>query len=273
MITKINNFIKYPLYFSPISYFEKIIVNSHFGGLIKCIVCGSISLINVKDNNLRETCVCIKCGSTNRQRQIAYVCLEAGLQNRKHLSSLKDFIKLDDFVVYNTEASGAIHCQLLKMKNYIYSEYFGISYTSGDIVNNIMHQDLMDMSFSNETIDLMISSDVFEHIPDPYKAHKEVYRVLKHGGRHIFTVPFYQTEFLDEDRIGNDNEGNIVHLKKPLYHEDPLRPEGALVYKIFSLEMLVKLRKIGFRTNLYHIYKPLYGILGKNAIVFEAIKE
>jgi SAM-dependent methyltransferase len=185
---------------------------------------------------------------------------------------MKDFTKLDDFVVYNTETRGAIHETLSSVKNYICSEYLGGSYKSGDIVNNIMHQDLMELSLSNESIDLVLSSDVFEHIPDPYKAHEEVYRVLKKGGRHVFTVPFYQTEFLDEDRAIIDSNGNTVSLKEPVYHGDPVRLEGTLVYKIFSLEMLVKLQRIGFRTNLYHLYKPLYGILGQNAIVFEAIK-
>ena len=159
------------------------------------------------------------------------------------------------------------------MKNYICSEYFGDSYKSGDFVNNTMHQDLMDLSLKEESIDLVISSDVLEHIPNPYKAHEEIYRVLKKKGRHIFTVPFYQTEFLDEDRAIIDSNGNAIFIKEPIYHGDQIRAEGILVYKIFSLEMLIRLRKIGFRTNLYHLYMPSYGILGPNAIVFEAIKE
>ncbi len=250
-------------------------VKLHFGAIGKCPVCGSLfTLIYVKGENLRETCTCIKCKSINRQRQIAYVaCHVVGFVKKQPVSALRDLTKLDNFVVYNTEARGAIHDQLSKMKNYVCSEYLGNSYKSGDLVNDIMHQDLMDLSLGNESIDLVISSDVFEHIPDPYKAHEEVYRVLKRGGRHIFTVPFYQTEFLDEDRTIIDDHGSTVFLKEPIYHGDPIRPEGALVYKIFSLEMLVKLRKIGFRTNLYHLYRPLYGILGANAIVLEAIKD
>ena len=135
-----------------------------------------------------------------------------------------------------------------------------------------MHQDLMDLSFDDASIDLVISSDVFEHIPDPYCAHREIYRVLKQGGAHIFTVPFYQTEFVDEDRTVTDIRGNTVFIKEPIYHGDPIRSEGALVHKIFSLEMLVKLRKIGFHTNMYKIYKPSSGIVGPNALVFEAVK-
>ncbi len=131
----------------------------------------------------------------------------------------------------------------------------------------------MNLSMNDGSIDLVISADVFEHIPDPYKAHKEVYRVLKTGGRHIFTVPFYQTEFRDEDRTMIDDNGNNVYLKEPLYHLDPVDPKGVLVYTIFSLEMLVKLQKIGFRTNMYLLNKPWHGIYGVNAVVFEAIKE
>ncbi len=273
MKDNVTKFIKYPLYPPASTWLEKLMVTLR-GGVIKCPVCGSFTLMYIKGENLRETCVCIKCRSTNRQRQIAWIaCHAVGLDRKKHLSSLKDLLKFDNLFIYNTEARGAIHNQFSKMRNYVCSEYYGDSYKSGAFVNNIMHQDLMNLSFSNASFDLVISSDVFEHIPDPYEAHREVYRLLKRGGRHIFTVPFYQTEFLDEDRTIIDNNGNIVFLKEPMYHGDPVRPEGALVYKIFSLEMLVKLRKIGFRTNLYHLCSPLYGILGSNAIVFEAIKE
>lgn len=33
-------------------------------------------------------------------------------------------------------------------------------------------------------------SEVFEHIPFPYIAHRGVYRILRLGGEHVFTVPF-----------------------------------------------------------------------------------
>jgi hypothetical protein len=274
MKNALNMIIRYPIYTTSPSWFEKMMVRTHFGGFARCCVCGSFSTIIVKEGNLRETCICSKCGSTNRQRQIAYVaCKRVSSLKNKSISSLKDFTTLDNFVVYNTEARGALHDRLSQMKNYFCSEYFGNSYKSGELVNNTMHQDLVNLSLQDDSVDLILSADVLEHIPNPYKAHEEIYRVLKHEGRHIFTVPFYQDEFLDEDRSIIDSSGNTVFLVDPQYHGDPIRPEGALVYKIFSLEMLVKLRKVGFRTNLYHLYKPLNGIWGQNAIVFEAIKD
>src|SRR5438874_8625583 len=112
------------------------------------------------------------------------------------------------------------------------------------------------------SVDVVLSSDVFEHIPDPYRAHAEIFRILESGGRHVFTVPFHPGEFLDDRRALVDAEGKNVLLKEPIYHLDPLRPEGVLVYNIFSLEMLVRLAQIGFRTNLYHLTVPQLGILG-----------
>ena len=44
------------------------------------------------------------------------------------------------------------------------------------------------MTFQNESFDLFITQDVFEHVMEPNKAFKEIERVLKPGGAHVFTV-------------------------------------------------------------------------------------
>jgi len=46
-----------------------------------------------------------------------------------------------------------------------------------------------------------------------------------------------------------------------------------LVYTIFSLEMLVRLSEIGFATRMYHLWEPWSGIVGCNALVFDAVKQ
>jgi len=192
--------------------------------------------------------------------------------SNKNVKSLKDLSSLDSLSIYNTETEGILHNYLSKMKKYVCSEYFGPDIKSGEYINGKMHQDLMSLSFPNDQFDYVITTDVFEHISDPYLAHQEVYRVLKPGGRHIFTVPFYQTEIQDEKRAHIDIEGEIIYDKQALYHIDPIRKDGILVYNIFSIEMLVKLSKLGFLINMYHLYRPYYGFIGPNAIVFEAIK-
>lgn len=259
--------ISYPIYLSKTPFFEKLLMKVKIWP-IRCKVCGNWSLMSVANDNFREGCICSRCRSSNRQRQIAQVICQSFSPG---LKSLKEFSYSTNISVYNTEAGGILHEALCDNKNYVCSEYFGDSYKSGQMVNDKMHQDLMQLSFEDDSFDLVISTDVLEHVPDPYQAHKEIYRVLRQGGRHIFTVPFYQEDVLDETRA-TINDGVLTHHLEPLYHIDPLRSEGILVFTIFSIEMLVKLRKIGFQVHMIQLYKPLFGIVGPNALVFEAVK-
>ena len=218
--------IKYPIYARDLTLIEKLALK--FKAVpIKCTVCGSYTFATITNDNLRENCYCRSCNSFNRQRQIAFVLCNA--IDSKHINSLKDLTTVNHLSIYNTETSGTIHRYLSSLNGYFCSEYFGPQYLSGEIINNWMHQDLMALSFKDNQFDFVISTDVFEHIPEPYTAHQEVFRVLKPGGRHIFTVPFYQTEILDENRALIDKEGNTIHHKEPLFHIDPLRKEGILV--------------------------------------------
>jgi len=274
MSPEASKYIKYPLYPGPPTALERLMVKLGKGGPIRCTVCGSLAFMKRVMSNLRETCNCSACEATNRQRQMAFILCDALRRTRGgRVSSLKDIPKYQNLSIYNTESRGPVHGQLSGMKNYVSSEYFGDGYKSGATVKGKMHQDLMELSLDDASMDVVLSSDVFEHIPYPYKAHAEVYRVLKNKGRHIFTVPFYKTKFLDEHRTSIDADGNITHLLSPQHHGDPIRSEGALVHHIYALEMLVKLAEIGFRTNLYHVHNYWHGILGSGGIVFEAIKD
>ena len=255
------------------SWLEAFATKLH-GGVMNCTVCGEFNWFSIKGENLREDCTCAECGSINRNRQIAYLlCRALSRGADKPIHSLVDLKRhCSDLKIYNTEASGPIHTQLQTLSGYRCSEYFGSSHQSGEIVKGIMHQDLMALSWEDNSLDFVLSSDVFEHIPDPYRAHQEVCRVLKPGGRHIFTVPFDLQGFLDDTRAKLDVKGNPVFLAPPIYHGDPLSPQGILVYTIFGLEMLVRLRRIGFLTNFFHLSVPWLGIIGPNALVFESVK-
>jgi SAM-dependent methyltransferase len=246
-------------------------------GPIKCPVCGSYGFavgFDAKPMNLRETGLCSNCSATNRQRQLAHmICQSFATITGSQKSSLKGVAALQGFVIYNTEAQGPVHAHLAPMDGYLCSEYLGDGCKSGDIVDGVMHQDLTALSFADESIDMVLSSDVLEHVPDPYRAHEEIRRVLRPGGSHVFTVPFHQQLYLDQQRAYVNEHGDVVHLEEPVYHNDPLRPSAdVLVYTIFSLEMLIRLRRMGFVTNLYRLHSPRLGILGNNATVFEAIK-
>jgi hypothetical protein len=233
----------------------------------KCPVCGLQTLFEGFTDNLRESGFCSSCGSFNRQRQIAHV-----IRKRYGVFAGAALSVPPGCVVYNTETTGAVHKTLSAGADYLCSEYFGEEYAPGEHVGSRQHQDLQRLSFPDESINLVLSSDVLEHVPDPYLAHSEIFRTLRRGGRHIFTVPFDGQAPLDDIRARLD-EGKIVHLAEKQFHGDPVRPDqGILVWTIFGLEMLVRLARIGFQPIAWNLYEPEEGIVGPYSLVFEAIK-
>jgi SAM-dependent methyltransferase len=240
---------------------------------ILCPVCGRAGLARGFGANLRETGRCSHCGATNRNRQVAAAACQA-LADRasKGLRSLVDLRALSGVVVYNTEAQGALHDVLHTMPGYLASEYLGPDHAPGEVVGHTRHEDLQGLSFADDSIDLVLSSDVFEHVPDPYRGHTEIWRVLRPGGHHVFTVPFHQHSHLDDVRARITDDGELELLAEPINHDDPVRPEGVLVFTIFGLEMLVKLAELGFDTQMYRLWNPVQGIVGPNALVFDAQK-
>jgi SAM-dependent methyltransferase len=281
-----RQFLRYPLLLPerpPLA--ERLALKLQRFGPIRCTVCGRVGYatrFGSSPLDFRDAAFCSSCHATNRQRQLAYaVCAHLATIAGKSIGSLDQVTGIGSLAIYNTEAQGPIHQRLARVPGYRCSEYFGPDRPGGSLVGGVVHQDLARLSYPDGGFDLVLSSDVFEHIPDPYRAHAEVLRVLRPGGRHIFTVPFHQTRHLDERRAAQDADGRVVLLKQPaiyhtdapMYHGDATQPTpGVLVYTIFGLEMLVRLRQLGFETNFYQLHAPRHGILGPNAIVFEAVK-
>ncbi|MDQ3690374.1 MAG: class I SAM-dependent methyltransferase [Chloroflexota bacterium] len=50
-------------------------------------------------------------------------------------------------------------------------------------------EDLQALSFPDRSFDLVITSDTLEHVPDWRAGLRETQRILRPGGRHVFTVP------------------------------------------------------------------------------------
>jgi len=48
----------------------------------------------------------------------------------------------------------------------------------------------LDLPFEDQSVDLVVTQEVLEHVPDPFLAMREIYRVLKHGGRAYVQLPF-----------------------------------------------------------------------------------
>ena len=217
---------------------------------------------------------CRKCGSSNRQRQIAAVLLSYV----SHGTFASKFAKINDVppktVVWIAETTMALQEALTKRlgENCISTEFLDPSLASGETRDGVLHADIQATHFEDDSLDFILSSDVLEHIPWVSKALQETYRILKPGGCHIFTAPFYHHRFKNEQRAVMQEGGEPEHLRRPWYHGDPLRPEGVLVFTVFAPELLCQLEEVGFEARLCRLYSPFHGIIGNNGIVIVARK-
>ena len=53
------------------------------------------------------------------------------------------------------------------------------------------NEDIQDLSFGSEHFDTVFSFETIEHVPKPYAAIKELYRILKPEGSLMLTTPNY----------------------------------------------------------------------------------
>jgi ubiquinone/menaquinone biosynthesis C-methylase UbiE len=96
----------------------------------------------------------------------------AGEQQYKKFCSHLDYVS-QDFAAYNPE----------NVKDGLQMDQW--EYGKLDIIS-----DITSIPVNNASFDVILCTEVFEHIPDPISALKEFSRILKPGGKLILTAPF-----------------------------------------------------------------------------------
>jgi hypothetical protein len=160
-----------------------------------------------------------------------------------------------------------------KFQNVIGSEYLGSDLSPGELnKEGIRNEDLCQLSFPDNEFDKLISLDVFEHIPEYKKGFSECARVLKPGGKMMWSVPFISSSTENSIRA-EIIDGEVNHILPPEYHGDPLSDKGALCFQHFGWEMLEQMREVGFKDAYALCYhSDEFGYLGGEQFMFIAIK-
>jgi SAM-dependent methyltransferase len=173
----------------------------------------------------RENYFCVWCRRNYRTRMLGSIV-------RRYIGGA---------TVYEAATSTALADRMRRAAvRYETSEYLD-GVTPGDIVHGVRNEDLQRLTWPSSSFDVVVTSEVFEHIDDPWRAFAEVRRVLRTGGRHIFTVPDH------DDRTTATRDDSMPRVA----HLDGLRAEGIEVRTDFGTDLPQLLEAYGFRSSVH----------------------
>ncbi len=142
-----------------------------------------------------------------------------------------NYVKNDKSRLLEINEAGYLNQYLRSMKNHTLAEYPDL--------------DLMNMSYDDNSFDLVVHSDTLEHIPDPVQALKETFRILDTGGATCFTVPIVVGRMSAKRK-----------KSEPCYHGTPGLVEY-LVHTEYGADIWTQLMEAGFsECRLYSIDYP-----------------
>jgi len=196
-----------------------------------CSVCGPSVLIKLDDHAIAVRCV--RCRASTIHMSILKV-LERECPDLTRLS------------VYEMSSRGPLFEYLgARAGKLVFSEFYD-DVGPGTFKEGVQCQDVQRLTFDDASFDLCTSTEVFEHVPDDRRGFAEIRRVLRPGGRFVFTVPLTTAESTVERAVFVN--GEVRHLMEPEYHGDVIRGQGkVLCFRNYGLDILDRLRDSGFR--------------------------
>jgi SAM-dependent methyltransferase len=228
-----------------------------------CAVCGHTGPFERSTGPTREGFRCRGCRASLRFRCQARTLVSVLGGDGTSLRELAEGGGLADLDVYEPGVIGPFRRLLRDRSRYVQS-YPWPGVAPGESRDGVRCEDLQALTFPDRSFDLVISSDIFEHVRDPLAGFAEVHRVLRPGGSHVFTVPLAWPLGGSSTRRVDTSTGEDLHLLPPRYHGSPHDPQGSLVYTDFGMDLPEVLRGIGSTTVVHHGYR--------NAVTFVATR-
>lgn len=207
-----------------------------------CGVCGADSSFDLSDGAaLRREARCTHCGATVRNSDLAKVIVELFAAGRKSLRESLDL--LAKLRILEAGTGGVIHDILSPLPGYHCFEFFD-DIQPGQMKDGKRCEDLRALTYPDALFDLVITQDVLEHVDGTESAFAEIFRVLRDGGRHVFTVPLH--------------EGHTTLSRQGLpnvFHADPVRAEGTRVCTDWGDDLPAIADAAGFRTSFRKMHE------------------
>jgi len=168
----------------------------------------------VRHFDQREGDCCGFCRCSLRDRQLAEGLVEAFCAIAgSSVRSLKELCQHPIFKasrIAEINAAGSLHRFLKELPNLSYSEF-------GSTDRNVPSENLLALSYPDSCFDLVITSETLEHVPEIDMAFREIHRVLKPGGWHVFSVPVVWDRKRTRKRASVEKD-KVIHHLNPSYH-------------------------------------------------------
>lgn len=180
----------------------------------------------------KESCDCARCGAKLRARRLARVLLDLyPAETGRRAASVSEWV--EDRAVRTLEIAeinrvDGLHAALARLPRLAYSD-FEPGRPPGSTVDGVRSEDLTGLTYPDARFDLVITSESLEHVPDLTSALAEIHRVLKSGGRHVFTIPMLPGAPKTFARSRARDDGSIEHLHTSIHH-----PGGDVGYPVFT---------------------------------------
>lgn len=234
---------------------ERIPRQANFG---YCPVCEGWTLFVAMNRGWeRDHYFCLRCASIPRFRALIHV-LDTHLPDWQSLR------------LHESSPGGASSRKLARQCSRYQATHFYPDVTPGTMHEGFRCENLERQTFADESFDLVVTQDVFEHLLHPRKAFAEIARTLRPGGRHVFTVPWYSGR--DTVVRAMEEDGRVKHLLPPHYHGNPIDPNGSLVVTEWGRDLCDVIHAVsGMSTTVIRLRDRRMGI-GKFNEVFISAK-
>jgi hypothetical protein len=220
-----------------------------------CAVCEGPVIFRSYGTWHRDQLVCTACGSIPRQR--ALMAVLAAVQPDWRACR-----------IWEVAPAGPASDKLRReCERYIGSQFWpGVS--PGTLVDGVRCEDVERPTLGDGTVDVVISSDVFEHIIDVDAALAQVARVLSPDGLHVWTTPQYRDRERSTARVRRSGT-DLEYLVPAEYHGDPVNPDGALVTYDWGRDLPDRVASVAnMWTTTVRLESRVHGLLGEFLEVF-----
>jgi len=220
-----------------------------------CSVCSTFSNFVLNNRSLREGYRCNYCNSILRDRHLVELFLKVyNIKTKSNYTSLKiisESSEIKKIKIYFIGITGPFIKYFKNFENFTFS-FYSDNVKNGDYdENGVLCENIENLTFSNDSFDIVISADVMEHVRKPFHGFKEIYRILKPGGYYLYSIPVQLPLTLKESeyRIDTSKEKDI-YIKEKVYHGNG-KGGKSIVYIDYGIDLINKLLEIGFFTMLY----------------------